>query len=27
MELALPLADHVVVSASGFFSFREHGIL
>jgi len=25
--LGIPLADHVVVSASGFFSFREHGIL
>ena len=25
--LGIPLADHVIVSASGFFSFREHGIL
>ncbi|MFI5348900.1 MAG: DNA repair protein RadC [Elusimicrobiota bacterium] len=25
--LGIPLADHVVVSESGFFSFREHGIL
>lgn len=25
--LGIPLADHVVVSAAGFFSFREHGIL
>ena len=25
--LGIPLADHVVVRASGFFSFREHGIL
>jgi DNA repair protein RadC len=25
--LGIPLADHVVVSVSGFFSFREHGIL
>ncbi|MDE2490718.1 MAG: DNA repair protein RadC, partial [Elusimicrobia bacterium] len=25
--LGIPLADHVVVSATGFFSFREHGIL
>ena len=25
--LGIPLADHVVVSASGFFSFREHGLL
>jgi DNA repair protein RadC len=25
--LGIPLADHVVVSASGFFSFREHGLI
>jgi DNA repair protein RadC len=25
--LGIPLADHVVVSESGFFSFREHGLL
>jgi DNA repair protein RadC len=25
--LGIPLADHVVVSESSFFSFREHGIL
>jgi len=25
--LGIPLADHVIVSASGFFSFREHGLL
>jgi DNA repair protein RadC len=25
--LGIPLADHVIVSESGFFSFREHGIL
>ena len=25
--LGIPLADHVVVSATGFFSFREHGLL
>jgi DNA repair protein RadC len=25
--LGITLADHVVVSATGFFSFREHGIL
>jgi DNA repair protein RadC len=25
--LGIPLADHVVVSGSGYFSFREHGIL
>ena len=25
--LGIPLADHVIVSATGFFSFREHGIL
>ncbi len=25
--LGIPLADHVVVSTSGFYSFREHGIL
>ena len=25
--LGIPLADHVVVSAAGFFSFREHGLL
>ncbi|MBI3565365.1 MAG: DNA repair protein RadC, partial [Elusimicrobia bacterium] len=25
--LGIPLADHVVVSETGFFSFREHGLL
>ena len=25
--LGIPLADHVVVSASGFFSFRVHGLI
>ena len=25
--LGVPLADHVIVSESGFFSFREHGLL
>lgn len=25
--LGIPLADHVVVSAEAFFSFREHGLL
>jgi DNA repair protein RadC len=25
--LGIPLADHVVVSETGFFSFREHGII
>jgi DNA repair protein RadC len=25
--LGIPLADHVVVCESGFFSFREHGLL
>lgn len=25
--LGIPLADHVIVSASGFFSFREHGLI
>ena len=25
--LGIPLSDHVVVSATGFFSFREHGLL
>jgi DNA repair protein RadC len=25
--LGIPLADHLIVSESGFFSFREHGIL
>jgi len=25
--LGIPLADHVIVSASGFYSFREHGLL
>jgi DNA repair protein RadC len=25
--LGVPLADHVVVSESAFFSFREHGLL
>jgi DNA repair protein RadC len=25
--LGIPLADHVVVAATGFFSFREHGLL
>jgi DNA repair protein RadC len=25
--LGIPLADHVIVSESGYFSFREHGIL
>jgi DNA repair protein RadC len=25
--LGIVLADHVVVSATGFFSFREHGLL
>ena len=25
--LGIPLADHVIISSSGFFSFREHGLL